>query len=77
MTISIIGIIATLITIGSFLFNDIKTIRIVNFIGCLIWLFYGSLKIDLPIIAVNGAIALIHIYSFIKTEQDHDDSIGI
>ena len=76
MTISIIGAIATIVTIGSFLFNNIQKIRLVNFVGCLIWLLYGALNVDLPIIVVNGAIALIHIYSFIKAEQDHDDSMG-
>jgi len=72
MLISAIGIIATLITIGSFLFNDVKSIRMVNFIGCLVWLLYGSLKVDFPVITVNSAIALIHLYSFIKDEQKND-----
>jgi hypothetical protein len=74
MVISAIGILATLITIGSFLFKDVKSIRMVNFIGCLIWLLYGYLKIDFPVITVNAAIALIHLHSFIKAEQDHDNS---
>ena len=72
MLISAIGIIATLITIGSFLFNDIKTIRMVNFIGCLVWLLYGSLKVDYPVIVVNFAIAVIHTFSFIKAEEKND-----
>ena len=76
MAISIIGIIATLITIGSFLFKEIKDIRMVNFIGCLVWLLYGSLNLDFPVITVNSAIAMIHLYSVIKSEEDDNNSIG-
>jgi uncharacterized protein with PQ loop repeat len=73
--ISIIGTIATIITISSFLFNNIRTIRIVNFIGCLIWLIYGGIKSDVPIIFVNSIIAIIHMMAFIKTEvQKHNDT---
>jgi len=74
MLTSAIGIIATLITIGSFLFTDVKSIRMVNFIGCLVWLIYGSLKVDFPVITVNSAIALIHMYSFLKEEQKNDSN---
>ena len=42
----------------------------VNFIGCLVWLLYGSLNLDFPVITVNSAIAMIHLYSFIKSEED-------
>lgn len=67
-----LGIIATAITVSSFLFNEIRTVRFVNFIGCLVWLIYGGIQSDLPIILVNSIIATIHIISFIKAESKND-----
>jgi hypothetical protein len=37
---------------------------------------YGSLKLDFPVITVNSAIAMIHLYSFIKSEEDDNNSIN-
>ena len=77
MFITALGIIATAITVSSFLFNNLRTIRIVNFIGCLFWLLYGGIQSDLPIIAVNSIIASIHIFSFIKAESKNDRNTNI
>ena len=74
MLINLIGTLATAITISSFLFKDIKSIRIVNFIGCIFWLIYGGLKVDAPVIAVNSIIAAIHIFSLVKTKADENES---
>jgi|688.fasta_scaffold269400_2 hypothetical protein len=72
-----LGIIATAITVSSFLFNKIRTIRIVNFVGCLIWLIYGGIQSDTPIILVNSIIAGIHLFSFIKAESKNDRNTNI
>jgi uncharacterized protein with PQ loop repeat len=63
---TLIGSLATAITISSFLFTDIKTIRIVNLLGCFIWLLYGWMQDDTPIILVNSIIAFIHIVTLVK-----------
>jgi hypothetical protein len=77
MFITALGIIATAITVSSFLFDNLRTIRIVNFVGCLVWLIYGGIQTDIPIILVNSIIAAIHIFSFIKTESKNDRNTNI
>lgn len=77
MFITALGIIATAITVSSFLFNNLRTIRFVNFIGCLVWLIYGGIQSDMPIILVNSIIASIHIFSFIKAESKNDRNTNI
>jgi uncharacterized protein with PQ loop repeat len=77
MYITALGIIATAITVSSFLFNKMRTVRFVNFIGCLVWLIYGGIQSDMPIILVNSIIATIHIISFIKAESKNDRNTNI
>ena len=48
-----IGYLATFITGLSFMMKDIKTLRLVNALGCLIWIVYGALLHSEPIIQSN------------------------
>ena len=60
--VKIIGFIATLITVISFTFKDILTIRIVNVFGCAVWFMYGFYTKDQPVILVNLSIVAIQIW---------------
>ncbi len=62
----IIGYIATLVTLLAFTFRDIIKLRIFSCISCLLWIFYGYNRIDLPIILTNVLILSIHLYYFYK-----------
>lgn len=62
MLISLLGYTASLITILSFLMKDIKRLRIVNIIACVLFVIYGYLKLDPPIIIVNAAVIVVHLY---------------
>jgi hypothetical protein len=67
--IAILGYVATIITIGSFLIKDIIPLRVTNGIACLLWIIYGILRQDTPIIVVNTSIMLINlvwIFKYIK-----------
>ena len=46
----------------SFLMRDIKTLRLVNSVGCLLFVIYGVLLSSIPIIITNVAILLINFY---------------
>lgn len=47
----------------SFAMKDVKKLRIINTIGCVLFVTYGfMLQISWPIIISNGAIALINLY---------------
>ena len=60
--IKIIGFIATIITIVSFTFKDILTIRVVNVLGSFVWLVYGFYTKDHPVILVNLSVIIIQVW---------------
>ncbi|WP_298347632.1 YgjV family protein [uncultured Dokdonia sp.] len=63
----IIGYLASLFVLLSFLFKDIRTLRIVNSVGCAFFVVYGVLLSSIPVIVTNVAILLINAYYlFIK-----------
>lgn len=63
-----IGYIATGLTLGSFLFTDMKYLRTLNIVGCLWWCAYALSfnETQLPILIVNGVIIAIHTIWFIS-----------
>ena len=64
--IQIIGYIATFITGLSFMMKDLKTLRLVNASGCLVWIIYGVLLNSTPIIITNIGIFGIHFSKLLK-----------
>ena len=67
--IAILGYVATIITIGSFMIKDMFPLRVTNGIACLLWIVYGIVRQDTPIIVVNTSIMLINlvwIFKYIK-----------
>lgn len=64
--IGIIGWIGTAAVLTSFLMKDMVSLRMMNICACLIWVSYGMIKEDMPIIVTNGSIILIHLFWFYK-----------
>ena len=64
--VEIIGYIASVIVLCSFLMKDVKKLRIVNMLGCLMFVIYGfmmpTFRLGLPIIITNLAIMLVNFY---------------
>ncbi|MBS1571387.1 MAG: uroporphyrinogen decarboxylase [Bacteroidetes bacterium] len=65
----ILGYLASFFIVISFLMKDLKKIRIINFIGCLLFVFYGVLKGEgqisamyWPVIIPNVVICFVQIY---------------
>lgn len=66
----IIGYIASLTVLLSFLMRNIRKLRIANTIGCLIFVAYGVLLgFSIPIILTNAAIVIINLYYLIKERK--------
>jgi len=66
----LVGYAASLGVLLSFLLKDIKRLRIVNTIGCILFVFYGYLlAISWPIIITNVSIILINSYYLLKKED--------
>lgn len=68
--VEIMGYLASLGVLLSFLMKDIKKLRVVNTIGCTFFIIYGfMLQTAWPIVITNVTIVLINLYYlFIKTE---------
>jgi hypothetical protein len=59
--IEIFGYLASLVTVASFLMKDVRGLRIVNLIACIMFVVYGMLISSYPIAAVNLIVAIINI----------------
>jgi hypothetical protein len=64
-----LGWIATAVVVGSFGIQDQRKLRLVNMSGSILWIAYGFLKQDNPIIFVNISIMVMHTYWFIKNKK--------
>lgn len=71
--IELIGWIAMGITISSFFFQKMRTLRTINLIGCLLWMVYGTLLVSVPIVLTNMAIAATHAFWFVKNPKTKDN----
>ena len=64
-----LGWIAPAVVVGSFGIQNQRKLRIINMCGSILWISYGFLKQDNPIIFVNISIILMHTYWFIKNKK--------
>lgn len=64
--IEVLGWVATGVTLVSMMVKDMVTLRLVNAIGCILWIGYGVNRGDAPIVLVNSTILVIHIIALIR-----------
>ena len=57
-----VGYAASAVVMASFLLGDMKRLRIVNTMGCLLFVAYGALLKEWPIIITNVFIVLVNAY---------------
>ncbi|HPF97923.1 MAG: uroporphyrinogen decarboxylase [Flavobacteriaceae bacterium] len=69
----IVGYLASFMVLLSFTIKDVKKIRMVNMLGCILFVIYGflipSLRVGLPIIIANAAILGTHIFYLLKRDS--------
>lgn len=70
MSWEILGTIATIIILISFLMTDIKRIRTINLIGDILYLIYGIIIGSFSIILLNTILSIIQIYYLIKIKGE-------
>lgn len=69
-TVEIVGYVAMVILVVSFIPKNLKWIRWINLIGCLTFVAYGILLgWKYPLIISNGLIAVIQIYHLLKPQN--------
>ncbi|MBT8245467.1 MAG: uroporphyrinogen decarboxylase [Winogradskyella sp.] len=68
-----VGYLASFMVLLSFTMKDVKKLRLVNMLGCLLFIAYGflmpSLRIGLPIIIANFAILVLNIYYLLRPSK--------
>ena len=74
-TIEIIGYVATIVTLISMMAKNMNLLRILNSVGCILWMSYGIIRNDNPVIVVNSTILVIHLVSLYKTKRN--ESLGM
>jgi hypothetical protein len=67
--IEIFGWIATAGTLLSFAVKDMWKLRLINGSASIVWVVYGILKMDNPIIVINASVILMHLYWFYKNRK--------
>ena len=65
----ILGWVATALVLLSFTIQDMRRLRIVNMLGCILWIGYGFILMIKPVIFVNVSIFIIHSYWLIKNKS--------
>lgn len=69
--IDLVGYLASGIILISFAVKDIIKLRIINSIGSVVWIVYGTLINNNPTIFVNIAVLMIHIWWLIKNKLNN------
>ena len=68
-----VGYLASLMVLLSFMMKHVKTLRLVNIMGCILFIAYGflmpSLRIGLPIIIANIAIMVVNSFYLVKKQE--------
>jgi uncharacterized protein with PQ loop repeat len=65
-----VGYMASVVVLISFLMKNITKLRIINIVGCALFIAYGYLlNISLPIIITNASIVLINFYYLFKSKS--------
>ena len=62
----IIGILAGIVVLLSFIPKELKYIRIINIMGCILFVIYGIGINSISIWLTNGILGVIHIYRLIR-----------
>ena len=67
-----IGYLASLMVLLSFTMKNMKSLRLMNMTGCILFITYGflmpTLRIGLPIIIANTAIFIVNLYYLTKKD---------
>lgn len=62
----ILGTLASIIVLISFLTQNVKKIRMINIFGCILFVIYGLSINAFSVWFLNGALCLIHLYKLFK-----------
>ena len=65
----IIGLCASIFVLISFIPKDIKVIRCINIVGCIIWIVYGIITGALSVWIMNLLVMIVHLIHLLKNKK--------
>lgn len=66
----VIGVIATLLVLASFVVTGEARIRMINIFGAVVFVIYGLLINALSVWLLNGVLVFVHIYKLVKYHKN-------
>ena len=69
MNFEVIGFIASLFVMFSFIPKDSKKIRIINCVGCVAWIIYGLLSSAPSVWVMNLLVLIIHLFHLLREQK--------
>lgn len=69
MNYEIIGLIASIFVLISFIPKNVKLIRIINIVGCIIWIVYGLITGALSVWIMNLLVMFVHTIHLIRNRK--------
>ena len=74
MNVEVIGYIATAFVLASFMVSDLRVLRVVNILGGIGWMVYGTIMVSSSIFIGNLLMVLIHMYKLHKeNNKEHNN----
>ncbi len=70
--IDIIGYVGTILILVSFSMKDIRKLRLINILSCLIFVVYGILITSKPTIILNISVIILNLYFLIKKDKNYE-----
>lgn len=68
-TIELIGIAASVLVLISFLMKEVRVIRTIGIVSCIVFVIYGFLINALSIWLLNGILIFVHLYFLIRSRK--------
>lgn len=69
MKIELLGTLATLFVLASFLVSGERRIRIINIVGAGLFVIYGYVLSAHSVYILNGILCIVHIYKLVKNKK--------
>ena len=69
-TIELLGYASSIMVAISLTMKDIVLLRVLNFIGCVLFTTYGFMIDAMPVVVTNGFISCVNIYFLVKMHQE-------
>lgn len=70
----ILGFIGTIVVLISFLPKDVKYIRCINILGCIVWIVSAVFTKSFSVLTLNSILMIVHIIHLVKMHKENTNS---